>query len=90
MYRSDHSHSVQPPFFVVEGGGEGWRGGGLNLQPNFQKGGGGLVRTSTFRGGLLGKRGMQFSQKNLKSEIFNDRKRLQAKIFFSVITKNSN
>ena len=36
MYRSDHSHSVQPPFFVVEGGEEGG-GGGLNLQPNFQK-----------------------------------------------------
>ena len=31
---------------------------GLNLLPNFQKkGGGGLDGTSTFRGGLLGKRG---------------------------------
>ena len=30
----------------------------LNLQPNFQKGGGwGLGMTSTFRGGLLGKKG---------------------------------
>ena len=42
----------------------------------------GLDRTSTFRGGLLGKRGgdvfqggLQFSHKNtLKSEIFNDKK----------------
>ena len=33
-------------------------GGGLNLQPNFQKGG--LDRTSVFRGGLLGKRGVTF------------------------------
>ena len=86
MYCSDHSHSVQPPFFVVEGGGEGWW---VEPPTKFSKRGG-LVGTSTFRGGLLGKRGMQFSQKNLKSEIFNDRKRLQAKIFFSVITKNSN
>ena len=29
--------------------------GGLNLEPNFQKGG--PDRSSTFRGGLLGKRG---------------------------------
>ena len=36
-------HSVQPPFLL--GG-----GGGLNLQPNFQKGGG-FDRTSTFGGG---------------------------------------
>ena len=34
---------------------------------------------------------LQFSHKSrLKSEIFNDKKSLQAKIFFSVITKNSN
>ena len=34
---------------------------------------------------------MQFSHKNkLKSEIFNDKESLYAKIFFSVITKNSN
>ena len=50
-------------------------GGGLNLLPNFQKGGGGgwnplpifqkgggggLDRTSVFRGGLLGKRRVNF------------------------------
>ena len=37
-------HSGYPPPFC----------GGLSLQPNFQKGG--VDRTSTFRGGLLGKR----------------------------------
>ena len=49
-------------------------GRGVNLQPNFQKKGGGRFdRTSTFRGDLLGKRvvtlfgwegGLQFSHKN--------------------------
>ena len=35
--------------------------------------------------------GLQFFPKNkLKSEIFIDKKSLQAKIFFSVKTKNSN
>ena len=42
----------------------------------------GLDKTSTFRGGLLGKRGLTFfrgggvqlSHNNLKSEIFNDKK----------------
>ena len=34
--------------------------GELSLPPNFQKGGGGLDRTSTFRGRLLGKREMTF------------------------------
>ena len=58
---------------------------------------GGLDRTSTFRGGLLGKRGwlfsggLQFLHKNTsKSEIFDDKKSLWGKIFFSVINKNSN
>ena len=37
-------------------------GGGLNLQPNFQKWG--LERMSSLRGGLLGKRGMIFSGRN--------------------------
>ena len=60
--------------------------GELSLQPNFQK----VVfdRTSTFRGGFLGKRGMTFSsgggegacnfciKNKLKSEIFNDKKSL--------------
>ena len=66
--------------------------------PPFQNGG--LDRTSTFKGGLLGKkritffkggRGVTFHVKNkLKSEIFNDKTSLQAKNFFSVITKASN
>ena len=75
-------------------------GGGVEPPTKFSKrvrGGGGLDRTSTFRGGLLGKRGGDFFQgscnfhtKKLKSEIFNDKKKFMAKIFFSVITKNSN
>ena len=56
-----------------------------------------LGRTSTFRGGLLGKRVVTFfrgwvaisHKKKLKSEMFSDKKSL-AKFFFSVITKNSN
>ena len=40
------SHSVHPSFLQ----------GGLSLQPNFQKGGR-LDKISTFKGGLLGKRG---------------------------------
>ena len=47
-------HSVYPRPLFSPGGGE------LNLQPNFQKEGGALGRTSTFKGGLLGKRGMTF------------------------------
>ena len=42
----------------------------------FHGGGGGLVQ--------------QFSHKEIKSEIFNDKKSLLAKIFFSVLTKNLN
>ena len=39
----------------------------------------------------LFREGCNFHVKNkLKSEIFNDKKKLLAKIFFSVITKNSN
>ena len=59
--------------------------------------GGGLDRTSTFRGGCWERGGdffwggRNFHIKNtLKSEIFNDKKSLQAEIFFSVMTKNSN
>ena len=62
-----------PPF-----GGEG----GLSLQPNVQKGGG-LDRTSSFRGGCWERGadffqgGLQFLHKNkLKSGIFNDKKSL--------------
>ena len=67
-------HSVHLPF--LKGG-----GGGLSLQPNFQKGG--PDKTPTFREGLLGKRGgvtffmgcCNFHIKSkLKSEIFNDKK----------------
>ena len=48
-----NNHSVYPPISVGVGG-----GGGLNLQPNFQKRGK-LDRTSTFRWDLLGKRGVK-------------------------------
>ena len=58
---------------------------------------GGLGKTSTFRGGCwerggdFFREGCNFYIKNkLKSEIFNDKKNLYKKIFFSVITKNSN
>ena len=64
----------------------------------FRKGQGKLDRTSTLRGGHWERRGVSFFQggctfhiKNkLKFEIFNDTKRLKAKVLFSVITKNSN
>ena len=70
--------------------------GELNFQPNFQNGAG-LGRTSTFREGCW-ERGDDFFQggnavfthKKLKCEIFNNKKSLRAKIFFSVITNNSN
>ena len=59
---------------------------GLNLLPNFQKGG--LDRTSTLRGGLLEKRGSLSGgvaiftpKKPLKSEIFNDKKFINKNIF---------
>ena len=69
-------HSLHLPF--LNGG-----GGGLSLQPNFQKGG--LDKTPTFREELLGKKGggggdffmgcCNFHIKSkLKSEIFNDKK----------------
>ena len=45
---------VCTPLFLQGGRG----GGGLSLQPNFQKGV--LGKTSTFRGGLLGKMGVTF------------------------------
>ena len=46
-----NNHSVHPHLSAGEG---------FNLQPNFQKGGG-LDRTSSFRGGLLGKKGLIYS-----------------------------
>ena len=60
----------------------------LNLLPNFQKGGGGLDRTSTLRGALLERvtffrRGCNFYKKDkLKSEIFNDKKKFISKNIF--------
>ena len=70
-------HSVHPLHFC-KGAGEG--GGGVELPTKFKKGG--LDRTSTFRVGLLGKRGVTFfrgvqlSHNKLRSEIFNDKKSL--------------
>ena len=71
-------HSVHPRPFLLRGG---W-GGGVEPPTKFQKGG--LNRTSTFRGGLLEKRGVTFSREGggfnfhiknkVKSEIFNDKK----------------
>ena len=47
-----------------------------------------LDEISTFRGGNFFQGGYNFDIKNkLKYEIFNDKKSLQAKIFFSIITK---
>ena len=56
----------------------------------------GLDRISIFRGGCWEKggdlfQGLQFLHINkLKSEIFNDKKGLNTKMFFLVITKNLN
>ena len=41
-------------------------------------------------GSFFGREGVQLSHNKLKSEIFNDKKSLLAKIFFFIITKNSN
>ena len=69
-------------FAVAVGGRGGDCGNGrLNLQPNFQKMGGGLDNTSTFRGGFWGKRGMAFFREGcnfyiknkLKYELFNEK-----------------
>ena len=56
-----------------------------------------LDKTSGFRGGLLGKKGVTFFRggcnfliKHLKSEVFNDKKSLSRRILCSVITENSN
>ena len=83
-----HSVQPQPPFCS--------RGGGGRSASNqiFKKGGepdrGRDLKISTFRGGDVFQ-GVQFSPKNkVKSGIFNDKKSLQGKIFFSAITKNSN
>ena len=73
-----NSHSVHPPLFDGEG---------IEPLTKFSKRGGGLDdRTSTFRGGLLGKktlfRGVEFSHKNKsKSEIINDKNVYEQKYF---------
>ena len=51
-------HSVHPSPFLQGAGGEG---GGVEPPTKFSKRGG-LDRTSTFRGGLLRKRGVTFSR----------------------------
>ena len=72
-----------PSPFCLEGGGlrpdgtSAFRGGCWERGGDFFRGGGGGD--------------CNFHVKNKsKSEIFNDKKSLQAKIFFSVVTKNSN
>ena len=68
----------------------------MNLLPNFQKwrGEDGKEGTTFFRRESVGGEGglgCNFYEKiNLKSEIFNGKKSLQTKIFFSLITQNSN
>ena len=83
------THSVHCPLSA---------GGKVEIPTKFSKRrGGGLGRTSTFREGCW-ERGDDFfhsgdaifTRKKLKSEIFNNKKSLQAKISFSVITNNSN
>ena len=55
----------------------------MRLQPNFQKGGGGLAGPQILEGvarkeggDFFQERCLQFSHKKLKSEIFNDKKSL--------------
>ena len=64
-------------------------GGGIEPPTKFSKKGRGWQGFAGKEGGDFFQRLLQFSHKKLKSEIFNDKKSLQAKIFFSVITKNS-
>ena len=73
-----HQQSVHP--FPLSTGGRGWASDQI-----FKKGGG-LDRNSIFR------RGSSFyiKKNKLKSEIFDDKKSLLTKMFFSVITKNLN
>ena len=73
----------------------GGGGGGVQPPTKFSKRGG-LDRTSTSGGGCWERGGVTFFRggcnfhiKKLKSEVFNDKKSLLAKIFFSAITKNS-
>ena len=68
----------------------------VNLQPYFQKGRG-LTGPQLLEAVCWEKRGDYFqggcnfhTKIKLKPEIFNDKESLKAKIFFSVVTKNSN
>ena len=76
-------HSVHPPPPFCWGGGEG----GVNLLPNFQKGGSltgpqFLEGVCWERGGWLFSEGVKFFDKNkLKSEIFNDKKVYKQEFF---------
>ena len=65
-------------------------GGGLKLQPNFRKGGGGGLTGPQLLEGIAGKERGEFFQgeellfsqkKKLKSEIFNDKKVYKQKYF---------
>ena len=81
-------HSMHPPPPFCRGGVPptqiSKRGGGLT-GPQLLKGGAGKEEGDFFQGGC----NFHISNK-LKSETFNDKKSLLAKIFFSVITKNAN
>ena len=80
------THPPPPPFC--------W-GGRVEPPTKFSNRGKGLGRTSTFGGGLLGKRGvtfsggLQFSQKKNNLKYLMTKKVYRQK-YFSVITKNSN
>ena len=65
--------------------------GGRGIEPpnKFSKRGGGLTEPQLLEG-FAGKEVVTFFRGIPIFEIFNDKKSLQAKIFFSVITKNSN
>ena len=85
--KSDATFIVCTPFLLGEG---------VSLQPNFKKMRRGLTGSQFLKGGCW-ERGGDFFQGNcsfyinnkLKSEIFN-KKSLETKMFFSVITKNPN
>ena len=82
-----HSMHHHPPFCR-----------GVEPPTKFSKRGGGGLTGPQLLKGVAGKEGGDFFQggcnfhisNKLKSETFNDKKSLLAKIFFSVITKNAN
>ena len=63
-------------------------GGGVEHPTKFKKGG--LTGPQLLKGMTFFREGLQLSHNKLKPEIFNDKKSLEAKIFFFVITKNLN